>query len=576
MIIGIDLGTSNSLVAYWDTNTSKIIPNTLGNNLTPSVVGLDDEGQLLVGQVAKERLITHPDRTVAAFKRYMGSTRLTKLGDKTFRPEELSACVLRSLKADAERHLGQTITEAIITVPAYFNDTQRKATKIAGELAGLSDVRLLNEPTAAALAYSIHTEQKESKFLVFDLGGGTFDVSILELFEGVIEVCASTGDNFLGGEDFVDILINAFVDNVGAAAGMPKSHRPAALEQKLRWEADHVKRLLTTQESAEMRIQWSNDGQSPPNSELVWKITQQDFATLCNPLLARLRSPLERALRDARIRTSELSNVVLAGGATRMPMIRRMVATLFGRLPASTLNPDEVVALGAATQAGLKMRSSALGEIVLVDVCPYSLGVEISQMTSNQSRIGGVFLPIIERNTVIPASRVDTLNTVNDYQRSVDVNVYQGESQLVKDNILLGKLSIPVPAKRKGEVTLDVRFTYDVNGLLEVDVNVPLSKERKTLVIEGNPGVLSKAEIEQSLKKLSQLKVHPLEQAPNQAVIARAERMYEQTLGHVRALLGERLVLFRGILERQNPSDIEAARKELETLLDQIDNDRYL
>lgn len=569
MILGIDLGTSNSLVGVWQDGRAVIIPNALGDNLTPSVVGLADDGSMLIGKSARERLITHPHLTAATFKRYMGTQREVKLGNKSYRAEELSSFVLRALKADAEAFLGQPVTEAIITVPAYFNDTQRKATRAAGELAGLRVARLLNEPTAAALAYGLHEQHDDKKFLVFDLGGGTFDVSVLDMFDGVIEVSASTGDNFLGGEDFVDRIIHGFIRDVGKAAGLGESHWPPKLEQALRWEGERVKRLLTQQESARMQIQWED-------KTLLWQITQDDFAKLCEPLLARLRTPLERALRDARIRASELGNIVLAGGTTRMPMIRRLVATLFGRLPASTLNPDEVVAYGAATQAGLKMRDGALEEVVLIDVCPYSLGVEVAERTSASTMAYGLFQPIIERNSVIPTSRENNFCTLSDFQKAIELNVYQGEARHVKDNVFLGKLTMKVPGKRAGEASVDVRFTYDVNGLLEIEAHVPLTKETKKLIIEENPGTLSADEIQQRLQKLQALKIHPRDQEANRALLARIDRLYEQSLGEERVFLNQRAVAFQHLLDKQNLSDIAGARKDLEKILDQIEHERYL
>ncbi len=569
MIVGIDLGTSNSLIGIWHDGKAVLIPNSHGEMLTPSVVGFADDGSLLVGKTAKERLISHPRETTATFKRYMGSNRSVKVGKNDYRPEELSAMVLRALKADAEAYLGHAVTEAVITVPAYFNDSQRKATRVAGELAGLRVDRLLNEPTAAALAYGLSSGNVESKFLVFDLGGGTFDVSVLELFEGVIEVCASTGDNFLGGEDFLDILVKEFIERAGKVNGMPERDRPPQLEQRLRAEAERVKRVLTSADQATMRVDWEG-------KQITWMLTANEFARLCEPLLMRLRTPLERALRDARIRANELDNIVLAGGATRMPMVRRMVATLFGRLPASSLNPDEVVAMGAATQAGLKMRDSALNEVVLTDVCPYTLGVEVAERVSENRIVSGLFQPIIERNTVIPASRVDRFSTMSDFQKQIELMVYQGESRTVKDNVLLGKVSVKVPPKRAGEVGVDVRFTYDVNGLLEVDVTVPLTGESKKLVIEENPGTLSAEEIAKRFASLANLKIHPREQDRNRATSARAARMFEEALGELRSMVGTRITMFEAVIEKQNPSDIEGARKELESFLDQVENDRYL
>ncbi|MBI3229142.1 MAG: molecular chaperone HscC, partial [Burkholderiales bacterium] len=337
MIIGIDLGTTNSLAACWRDGQAHIIPNALGEHLTPSCVGLDEDGTVLVGRAARERLQTHPNLTAAVFKRYMGSEKRIKLGKREFRPEELSAMVLRALKEDAEHFLGEPVTEAIITVPAYFSDAQRKATRIAGQLAGLKVDRLLNEPTAAALAYGIHEAGQESKFLVFDFGGGTFDVSILELFEGVMEVRASAGDNFLGGEDFVTLMFDSFLERSGLQQQLAGKALEPRQVQRLRDEAERVKRLLSSQTKATMQIQFEG-------KEFSWEIDEDTLTTMAEPLLQRLRTPVERALRDATIRASELNSVVLAGGATRMPIVRKLVSRMFGRFPAVNLNPDEAIA----------------------------------------------------------------------------------------------------------------------------------------------------------------------------------------------------------------------------------------
>lgn len=584
MIIGIDLGTTNSLVAVWKDGKPVIVPNALGHNLTPSVVGFDEHGDILVGLAAQERLLTHPQQTAAVFKRYMGTDREILLerqpatskwkiksgpGPQKFRAEELSSFVLKSLKADAEAFLGEPVTEAVITVPAYFNDSQRKATKIAGELAGLKVERLLNEPTAAALAYGLHQADLESKFLVFDLGGGTFDVSILELFDGVMEVRASSGDNFLGGEDFVTLLADRFMTEVGTPAGLPALRRTPALYQRLREPLEKAKRRLSGHDSAEICIHW--DGR-----EYSWTITAHHFQELVEPVLKRLRAPIERALHDAQIRASELDEVVLAGGATRMPIVRKLVAKLFGRLPTVNLNPDEVVVMGAAVQAGLKMRDAVLDEVVLTDVSPYTLGIDIAERTGANEFEAGFFLPIIERNSVVPVSRIKSVSTLRDNQKTVECNIYQGESHYVKDNIRLGNISVPVPMRPAGGVSLDVRFTYDINGLLEVEVTVNETGQSHRLVIEENPGVLSPEQIEQRLEVLSSLKIHPRERTENRTLLARLERLYEQSLGDRRMEIGQQHTIFVSILERQNPGEIQEAQLALTAYCDQMEIDSYL
>ncbi|WNW10348.1 molecular chaperone HscC [Pseudomonas sp. DTU_2021_1001937_2_SI_NGA_ILE_001] len=560
MIIGIDLGTTNSLVAVWSGETAKLIPNALGKVLTPSVVGLDDNGHLIVGDVARERLQTHPQVTASLFKRHMGSAHETLLGHRPYRAEELSALLLRSLKEDAERYLGEPVTEAVISVPAYFSDAQRKATRVAGELAGLKVEKLINEPTAAALAYGLH-HKEEATFLVFDLGGGTFDVSVLELFEGVMEVRASAGDNFLGGEDFDDLLAEHFRASP-QAQGLPNAS-DGSMAQRLRREAQRVRHALGQQLQATFTVR-------EDEREWALTITQNDLARLAQPLLERLRAPIERALRDARIKAADLDEVLLVGGTTRMPLVRRLVASLFGRIPAMQLNPDEVVAQGAAIQAALKARHASLEEVVLTDVCPYTLGIETTS-GDDLRRDYGLYLPIIERNSVVPVSRVQTVYTVDDGQTKVKVRIFQGESRLVKNNIFLGELEVPVPPRPAGEVSLEVRFTYDINGLLEAQVHIPLTDERRTLVIENNPGVLSAEEIAQRLESLAALKVHPRDQQVNTVLMARMERLYQESLGDTRQYVADLARQFQHELERQDERAIREARVLLTERLDRLE-----
>ncbi|WP_312436384.1 molecular chaperone HscC [Janthinobacterium sp.] len=569
MIIGIDLGTTNSLVAIWRDGKASIIPNALGEHLTPSCVSIDEDGTVLVGRAARERLQTHSQLTASVFKRYMGSEKKITLGTQQFRPEELSSMVLRALKEDAEAFLGEKVEEAIITVPAYFSDAQRKATRIAGQLAGLRVERLLNEPTAAALAYGIRDKEQESKFLVFDLGGGTFDVSILELFEGVMEVRASAGDNFLGGEDFVTVLVDAFLEHSGLRTALGSRQFDARQQQVLRDEAERVKRLLSDQSPVRMNTRFEN-------TDYSWEIGEEKLAQLCEPLLTRLRLPVERALRDATIRAAELNEVVLAGGATRMPLVRKLVSRMFGRFPAIHLDPDEAIALGAAVQAGLKMRDAALDEVVMTDVAPYSLGIGISRQVGPNQYEGGHYLPIIERNSVVPVSRTENIVTIHDNQKEINVAIYQGESRLVADNVFLGKITFPIPAKKAGEVGIDVRFTYDISGVLEAEVTVLATQERHKMVISDNAGVMTAEQIEQRFAELADLKIHPRDQLENRTLVSRADRLYEQSLGDVRQYLAAHTANFQAALETQDPSTIRKARAALDEVLRQVESESFL
>jgi molecular chaperone HscC len=407
-------------------------------------------------------------------------------------------------------------------VPAYFNDQQRKATRRAGELAGLRVERLLNEPTAAALAYGIHNLEDESRFLVFDLGAGTFDVSILEIFEGVIEVRSSTGDNRLGGEDFNDLIIADMRSRFGKSLGAGQAV-DGLFAQKLRVAAEIARRGLTDGVVGRARVVWEGKAYD-------YAITSDEFETMSAPLLARLREPVLRTLRDSDIHASTLKEIVLVGGATRMPVIRRAVTRMFQRFPPMTVHPDEAVAIGAAVQAGLKGRDISLREVVLTDVCPYTLGVDSAERQPDGSFRTGIFSPIIERNTVVPASRVRMFHTLRAGQPEVHFNIYQGESHRVSDNIHLGRIIVPVPPKRAGDVGLECRFTYDINGLIDVDVRVPETGEHRQLVIVGD----------------------------------------------VRAHVAELISRFETALDRQDPRGAAAARRELLAALDAIEGETYL
>ncbi|MFN3558103.1 MAG: Hsp70 family protein [Brevundimonas sp.] len=568
MIIGIDLGTTNSAVGVFRDGKAELIPNSLGHVLTPSAVSLDETtGDVLVGLAARERQSTHPDLTATAFKRYMGANRNTRLGKKDFSAEELSALVLARLKSDAEVYLGEPVTEAVITVPAYFNDKQRKATRRAGELAGLKVERLLNEPTAAALAYGIHELGNESRFLVFDLGGGTFDVSVLEIFEGIIEVRASTGDNRLGGEDFNDVLIEEFRRTAGKDIS-EKDRSDTTLRERVRVAAERARRALTENPSATMSIVWKEKA-------IERQITADDFETLCTGLLNRLRDPVLRSLRDAGLRSEDLSEIILVGGSTRMPVVRKAITRMFGRFPANAVNPDEAVAIGAAVQAGLKSRDVALKEVVMTDVCPYSLGVEVAERGPGNRVIDGIFSPIIERNTVIPASRVNDYVPMQDNQRELVLRIYQGESRHVIDNVRLGEVRIPLAGGRAEDGATDVRFTYDINGLLEVDVTVRKTGETRQLTIVDDD-VAAAPDFEKRRAALAALKQHPRDSDAVKTTLARAARCYEDALGDVRQMLGDQITRFQMIVEAQDPREIQAGITQITEVLDRFEGQTWL
>lgn len=551
-LLGIDLGTTNSLIAVWQDGRAQLIPNALGEVLTPSVVSVDDDGSILVGRAARSRLTTHPERSVAAFKRFMGSEKRFELGGQTFSPEELSALVLGSLKQDAEAYLGCPVQEAVISVPAYFSDEQRKRTVFAAELAGLTVQRLINEPTAAAMAYGLH-EQKFERTLIFDLGGGTFDVTVLEYALPLIEVHASTGDNFLGGEDFTAALLQACLKDWDMALATVEPQALASLY-------DSVEQLKCKLGEGPQTVQWKGSGE--PRQ---WTLDEAAAQKIWEPLLGRVRAPIEQALRDARLSPRDLDSLVLVGGATRMPVIQQMVATLFGRLPYRHLDPDTIVALGAASQAACKARDSAIEELILTDVCPYTLGIE----TTRGGNVSGVFSPIIERNTVIPTSRVERFYTSYAQQKTINVEVYQGERPWVRDNIFIDSFVVELTPMEKIQA-LDIRFSYDINGLLEVDVNLVDSGQRHSHSIDRSPTGLDEEARNNSHQRLANLKIHPRDALPNRTLTARLERAWMQCLGEEREQIGSWLSAFSQVLATQQSSLISSQRQQLNQALDEL------
>jgi molecular chaperone HscC len=561
VIVGIDLGTTHSLIGAFTDGAPRLIPNVHGHLLTPSAVAVAEDGTVLVGVAARELLRTAPDSVATQFKRWMGTDRTVTLRGRTFRAEELSAFVLRALKADAETALGCAVKEAVITVPAYFNDAQRQATRVAGELAGLHVSRLLSEPTAAGLAYGLTERPSDATYLVFDLGGGTFDVSVLECFEGVVQVRASAGDSRLGGEDVNQHILQwceAKLPGRAASAVSPGRHGATT------WRAiEQAKRELSERSETSLTIELSGQLHT-------LTLTRSDLEAAIAPWLERLRRPVERALSDSGLSPSELSEVVLVGGATRMPAVQRLVARLFQRLPLRSVNPDEVVALGAAVQAALKAKDSAVSELVLTDVMPFSLGVISSE------RVGGKlvsdrFSPIIERNMPVPISRESTYCTVHDGQTAIELDIRQGESPIGSENLGLGTIEVPVPPRPAGQAEVHVRFTYDPNGLLAVDVREPTSGRVQAAVIERQKGAMSEADKAVALARMAELKVHPREQAENTYLVARAKRLYEERLGEVREQLLHALSAFELVLDAQDPRRIPEARARFRAFLDDID-----
>ncbi|MCQ2500103.1 MAG: molecular chaperone HscC [Lachnospiraceae bacterium] len=558
MLIGIDLGTTNSLAACYRNGRPELIPNRFGKYLTPSVVAVDDFGVLLVGESAKEYSVLHPLQAAKVFKRSMGTDRVYHLGDKVFRSEELSAMVLRSLKEDAEKYLGCPVTEAVISVPAYFNEFQRKATQQAGEIAGLQVQRIINEPTAAALAYGLGDKDKDERCLVFDLGGGTFDVSILEFYKNIVEVHAVAGDNFLGGEDFTEILAKMFLEKNVIA--------PESLDQK------NKNRVMKAAEICKCRFAETNSSLMTIqlNGELLkTEMDLAEYETACQPLLDRIRKVLERSIRDADLKLSEIDRIVLVGGATRLPIVRKFVIKLFGGFP-SSIDPDTAVAQGAALQCGIKEREEEIREIVLTDVCPFTLGTEVNKSNGVFDE-SNHYLPIIQRNTVIPVSRTETLYTAHDNQSRILVKILQGESRLASNNLSLGEILVPVPPGPKGKESVEITYTYDVNSLLEVVVKVVSTGISRKTVIQGGNTKLSEQEVQERLEKLSYLKQNPRDEETNRLLLLRGERLYEECTGQDREIIDQAMMEFEQVLKGQDRKEIERAGKRLAKTFDEIE-----
>lgn len=559
MIVGIDLGTTNSLVAYFRNGQAQIIPNRLGSNLTPSVVAITKDNQVLVGSSAVEYGYLHPDSAASVFKRTMGTEKRYILSGQMYTSTELSSFVLKALVEDASAYLKEKINSVVISVPAYFDENHRKATKQAGELAGLVVERIISEPTAASLAYGIHLKGANQQVLVFDLGGGTFDVSVLEMVDNIFEVRAVAGDNYLGGEDFTRIIMQEFADEHGI--NLDEISEKERL--RLRKAAETTKIALSASESAIMTY---GDG----TKQMEKNFNASEYKKSCQILLNKIRDTILRALKDSNLTASDIREIIFVGGATRMPFIREEIVHLFRLFPNIGVNPDEAVALGAAIVAAMKERDEAVKEMILIDVCPFTLGTNICVKRS----VGyedGQYLPIIERNTVIPTSNTKRLCTVYDNQNHIDIEILQGESRLCKNNLQLGKLSVMVPSGPAGKECIDVTYTYDVNSLLEIVVKVVSTGDEKRLIIKGNDVDMTPEEIDKRMAELAYLKIPPAEQEENRYLLLKGERLFEETTGELRQFVQLAILRFEDAL--QNKRDIEAARKLFAEQLRKIEDE---
>lgn len=553
-VIGIDLGTTNSLGAVFRGGKVELIPNRFGSYLTPSVVSVGEDGEILVGEVAKERLITHPKQSAASFKKDMGTKETKILGNKKFLPEELSSFVIRSIVEDAKSYLKEEIEEAIISVPAYFHDRQRVATKQAGALAGVTVKRIINEPSAAALA-SYFDAQREQIYLIFDFGGGTLDISIVECFDTVVEILSVSGDNHLGGDDFHEIMVKAFLAEHGLGRNAITDKEYAVLLRR----AEICKQKLTSETAAKM------------SAVIAGKTCQSEFTndrlmSESAVILGKIKKVMGHALEDGGLSARDIDAVVMVGGSSKMPLIQSYLRHLFRQTPFVVGNCDEIVARGLGLLCAVKERDEAVRDYVLTDICPFTLGTNVL----NSSDYENCYMaPIIERNTVLPCSKVRRFYTSTDYQTKMDIRILQGEHPYADDNLCLESVCIGVPKKKSGEESVDLRFTYDINGILIVDITVVSTGKTVSRVISQD---MDEREIERRMRELERLKVHPKDISENRLVMERLKSLYEEVPMYMREQIREFIVCFDRFLSEQNPRQIQKYREFLEQALVQYES----
>ena len=553
-VIGIDLGTTNSLASVYTESGVKVIPNSLGNKLTPSVVGLDDEGKVIVGEVAKERLITHPERTAAEFKRTMGTDKTYKLGEESFSSQQLSSILLRKIVADAKAHLNEEIDEVVISVPAYFDDKMRTATKQAAEMAGIKCERLINEPSAAALAYLYKHGWKDGTYMVVDFGGGTLDVSIIDSFDSVMEIIAVAGNNHLGGKDINEAIYNHFclVNNLLDSNLTPEER---AIIYRM---SETTKIALSTNPLAVMSV-CLND------QEYSLTLDNNSLIRIAHESFEKLFEPIKKALKDSRLKPNELEAIVLVGGSCKMPTVASYIEKITGVKPCSDLDPDTAISLGAGVYSGIKTKNQQLKDVVMTDICPFSLGVDCRDMNDDV-----VMSFIIDRNSMLPCSQIKSYYAIHQNQTEVEFRIYQGESIIPENNIYLGSMSITCPPTNTNEFIATCRMTYDINGILVIDVT---NKEgvtvSKTLV--GNNVKLSEKEIATIKAKLDKLRFSDEVDEESQLLVSRAERVIEETLSYERDFLMNALTIFKLTMNKGNSVEKRKAKEDFKKLLDSLE-----
>lgn len=554
-IIGIDLGTTNSLACVYRNGRPELIPNELGEYKTRSAVSLLEDGTVLVGEAAAERLISHPEASAASFKVWMGSSRAIRLGDRRFQPEELSALVLRQLARDAEQYLGEPVEEAVISVPAYFNDNQRCATKLAAQLAGLKVERLVNEPSAAALYHRSRAGTGDCQMMIIDFGGGTLDVSIVECFENIIEITAIAGDNHLGGDDIDRAITAHFCQHNGISQDALDSTALASLRR----QAETAKRALATAPAALLAMEWEG-------SQYTLLLTNPLLRRLCEPVFRRVRDVVSQAMKN-REREGKIDEVILVGGSAQLEVFGDFLEELFGRRPAALDRPGDTVALGAGLCAGIKGRAEDLQELVMTDVCPFSLGVATYHNAKDRTPHMAF---LIQRSSMLPASHQGNFYTLFDNQQALRFEIYQGEGYYASENLKLGEIEVQVPPGPAGQQYAAVTFTYDINGVLHVSARSSGGDYRDRLIL--NPKLqLSGPELEKAREQISQIQLAAQGSMAEQLLLERALRLHGQAAGRRREALSQLISWYRDIREQGGPIQREKARRQMESHLDRLE-----